>query len=73
LEGPCKGIVHVLFLQAIRPYIPLKEPELAPAVYEVILHYYLKKDCEVQKECYCGICIMQLSGSFCRDGEGREG
>lgn len=33
--------------QEIRPFIPLSSPQLSPALYELILNDYLKKDCKV--------------------------
>jgi hypothetical protein len=43
-------IVHFLDhgqLQAILPFIPQKDPQLSPAVYELVLNTFLQEDCKV--------------------------
>jgi hypothetical protein len=42
-------IVHFLDhgqLQAILPFIPQKDPQLSPAVYELVLNTFLQEDCK---------------------------
>ena len=40
-------IFNVFFFQAILPYIPQKDPQLSPAVYELVLNTFLQEDCKV--------------------------
>lgn len=40
---------RVLFLQALAPYLPRTEPQLSPAIYELVLNDFLNTDCEVRR------------------------
>ena len=34
-------------VQVMQPFIPLTEPQLCAAIYELVLYTFLKEDCEV--------------------------
>ena len=34
--------------QAILPFIPQKDPQLSPAVYELVLNTFLQEDCKAR-------------------------
>ncbi len=42
-------VVHVFSIcaQEIRPFIPVIDPVLSPAIYELVLHNLLQEDCQV--------------------------
>ena len=41
----CDGVC--VCVQVIRPFIPITEPQLCAAIYELVLNTFLKEDCEV--------------------------
>ena len=38
-----------LILQAVAPYLPVGDPPLSPAIYEMVLHTFLLTDTKVRK------------------------
>lgn len=49
------NVLHIMLsFQAILPYIPQKNPQLSPAVYELVLNTFLQEDCTVS----CSVVVV---------------